>query len=387
MLYGALIIPFIAAAVMLIFFHKRTKWWELGIPFAAAIIVIVGFKFAGEWSATKDGEFWGGWVVEARYYEDWNEYIHKTCYRESCSGSGKNRTCTSVAYDCSYVDYHSEYWQVNDSNGSAHRITQGSYNQFVKLYGQRPMFVDMHRSYHTDDGDMYKTAWPGTEATFEEVFTEHSYENRVQASRSVFSYRKIGEDEVASRGLFTYPEKVSLFDFPSVLGDCGPGTDAANKRLQYHNAKLGRSKQVRMWVLCTDSGDPGFGQDQESLWVGGNKNEVVMVKGEGWVHVFSWTDHKEPIYETRDHVATMTTFDPVEAVDFMAAKVGADFERKHFEDFSYLTVETPTWSIWVTWILVALISGGLSWWNVVNDFHDDKKSYRTMRIGRHTRRY
>jgi hypothetical protein len=386
MLYGAYLIPFLAAAVMLIFFHKRTKWWELGIPFLAATVLIVGFKYAGEWSATKDGEFWGGWVVEAQYYEAWNEYIHQTCTRTvSC---GKDCT-TTESYDCSYVDYHSEYWQVNDSNGAGNVVSESSYDHFVKLYGKRPSFVDMHRSYHTNDGDMYKTVWPKTEATFEEVFTEHSYENRVQASRSVFSYRHIEEEEVATRGLFTYPEKVSLFDFPSVLGDCGAGTEAANKRLQYHNAKLGRAKQVRMWMLCTDSGDPSFGQDQESLWVGGNKNEVVLVKGQGWVHVFSWTDHKEPIIETRDHVAQMGTFDPVEAVDFMAGKVGADFERKHFEDFSYLTVETPTWTIWTTWILVALFSGGICWWNVVNDFHDDDtgRRFRTMRIGRHTRRY
>ncbi len=128
-----------------------------------------------------------------------------------------------------------------------------------------------------------------------------------------------------------------------------------------------------MWMLCTDSGDPSFGQDQESLWVGGNKNEVVLVKGEGWVHVFSWTDHKEPIIETRDHVAQMSEFDPILAADFMALKVAAAFERKQFEDFSYLTVETPTWTILTTYGVVLLICGVLSWWLVVNDQHDDNQ--------------
>jgi hypothetical protein len=386
MLYGALIIPFIAALVMLIFFHKRTKWWELGIPFVAAAVLIAGFKIGGEYAATKDGEFWGGWVVEVRYYEDWDEWITKTCTRSvSC---GKDCT-TTESYDCSYEEYHPEYWQVNGSNGEARRVSQNAYNTLVKKHGTPVVYKDLHRSHNGNDGDLYFNQYPGTEVAFTPIFTDHSYENRVQASRSVFSYRPIDEEEVAARGLFTYPESVGLFDFPSVLGDCGPGTKAANQRLQYHNAKLGRAKQVRMWMLCTDSADPTFGQDQESLWVGGNKNEVVLVKGNGWQHIFSWTDHKEPIIETRDHVASMTTFDPVGAVDFMAGKVGAEFERKHFEDFSYLTVETPTWAIVTTWILVALASGALGYWNVVNDFHDDKsgRRFRTMRIGRHFRRY
>lgn len=365
--YGALIIPFATAAVLLLFFQHKTKWWELGIPFLVSVALIAGFKVMGEWSATKDAEFWGGWVVSSHYYEDWNEYIHQTCTRTvSC---GKNCTTTQT-YDCSYVRNHSEYWSVKDSNGQGNHVTKKTYGHFVKLFGMKPQFVDMKRHYHTNDGDMYQTIWPKTDATFSEVFTEHSYENRVQASRSVFSYRKIGEAEVAERGLFLYPEKVALFDFPSVLGDCGPSTKEANERLRFHNAKLGRSKQVRMWMLCTDSGDPAFGQDQESLWVGGNKNEVVIVKGNGWVHLFSWTDDKTPLIETRDFISKMDSFEPITAVNFLAERVDEGFVRKKFEDFSYLTVETPLWSIIATYIVTLLVNIGLSFWLVNNEFRE-----------------
>lgn len=369
MIYLSLAIPVVISAFALWKFHHEIKWWELTIPFAVAIALIIGFKILGERNATKDSEIWGGWVVNARYYEDWNEYIHQTCTRTVSCG----KDCTTIeTYDCSYVAYYPEYWQIEDSNGQNSLISKGHYNKLVSKHGTRPRFVDMGRHYYSDDGDMYQSTWPRTEETRTDVTTEHEYENRVQASRSVFSYRKISPEAANVEGLFDYPE-TTLFRYPSVLGDCGPNTKLANEKLRRHNTKLGAKKQVRMWVICTDSTDPMFGQDQEAYWVGGNKNEVVLVKGQGWVHVFSWTDHKEPLIETRDFVVAMDAFDPVAAVDFMAQKIDLEFQRKHFEDFSYLTVETPTWAIWTTWGLVLLTSCGITWWNINNGYYERRR--------------
>jgi hypothetical protein len=376
MIYGAMLIPFIASAVLLWKFKHRTAWWELVIPFVVSAVLITGFKYAAEASATKDREFWGGWAVSAHHFERWNEYIHRTCTRQVCSGSGKTRTCTTQTYDCSYVQNHPEHWELRDSNRQRHSITRATYADFVKLFGNQK-FVDMRRNYHTIDGDQYQTGWPGSDETFTEVFTQHSYENRVQASRSVFNYRKISPEEAAAAKLIPYPEKVHLFHFPSVLGDCGQQTQAANERLQYHNAKLGAVKQVRMWLLCIDNPDPSAGADQESLWVGGNKNEVVLARGPGWVRVFTWADDKTFAIEARDAIVALEKWDPVVAVDTLAQNVRQGFKRKHFADFSYLTVETPTWAIWVTWIITLLVNGGISWWVVVNEIDEHgQRRYR-----------
>ncbi len=389
-IFGAMIIPFFAAAVLLLFFQHKTKWWELAIPIVVSVVLCGGFKWMAEASATRDSEFWGAWVTSSHYYEDWNEYIHRTCTRTvSC---GKDCTTTQT-YDCSYVDYHPEYWAVKDSNDAKHTVTQPTYNHFTSLFGMNPQFVDMRRGYHTNDGDMYQVLWPKTDATIDPIVTTHTYENRVQAARSVFSYVAISREDAQTSGLFEYPE-ISLFNTPSVLGKCPGDMTAANERLSFYNGTLGRSKQLRIWMLCFQGGDLQKGHLQEAYWVGGNKNEVVVAVGTnddgtvGWVHPFSWTDNKQPIYEIRDFIAAQGSFDPVAAVEFIAPKLQESFERKHFEDFSYLTVEPPLWAIIVTYVVMLLVNGGLGYFVVMNDFHEGKGATKLSDMfSRRRRRY
>lgn len=375
LIWSAMLIPFVMAVILLAFFHHRTKWWEFAIPLAVSALLCGGFKVLAEYSATKDMEIWNGWVTQARYYEDWNEYIHKTC--TMCVAHDKNGACSStITYDCSYVDYHPEHWQITESNGYEFEVTKATYDYLVRLFlplGAHPIFVELNRNYHTNDGDMYQADWPGTDATVEPVNLSFNYENRVQASRSVFNYEHISEEEAQKAGLFSYPD-VTLFNYPAVLGDCGEHTKEANDLLRFHNSKLGRDKKLRMWLLCTPSTDPTFGQLQESFWVGGNKNEVVLVLGEGWTHVFSWTDSKEALIEIRDYAASVR--EPLSIVSFMAARLAKEKElRRDFQEFSYLTVETPTWAIVVTFVVTLLVNLGLSYFIIVNEFHDDDHYY------------
>jgi len=376
-------IPVIAVAVLLLFFQHRTKWWEIGIPLLASALMIGGFKWMAESMGTKDMEIWNVGTVSSHYYEKWDEYIHQTCYNTVCSGSGQNQTCTQIPYDCSYVSTHRARWSIHDSNGMKHGVEKKTYDYFVKLFGMQPQYVDMKRNFHRIDGDMYQVLWPKTDPTVEPVNISHKYENRIQASRSVFKYVELSEEEVAQHKLFEYPE-VSLFGYPSILGDCGPTTEDGNKRLRFHNSMLGREKQLRMWILCTDAADPQWGQLQESHWVGGNKNEAVLVVGKGWDHVFTWADDKTPMIETRDFVkANLESLDMVEVADVMAANLKQSFVRKEFADFSYLTVEPPTWAIVMTYIFTILINVGISYFVIHNEWSDDPNHRRYARNRRY----
>lgn len=390
-IFGAMIIPFMACAILMIFFQHKTKWWELAIPLVISVILCGGAKVLAEYGATRDSELWGGWVLSSHYYEDWNEYIQRTCYRTSCSGSGKNQVCTQIPYDCSYVAYHPEYWTIQDSNEVEHNVSQSTYNHLVELFGVKPQFIDLGRYYYTNDGDMYQVLWPRTSETVTPVVTEHTYENRVQAARSVFSYVDISREDARTSGLFDYPE-VSLFNTPSVLGNCGENTQKANERLSYYNAILGREKELRIWLLCFQGGDIQKGHLQEAYWVGGNKNEVVVTVGTNedgavsWVYPFSWTDDKTPIYEIRDFIAGQGRFDSVAAVDFIGPILKDEFVRKHFADFSYLTVDPPLWSIIATYVVMLLVNGGLGYFVVMNEFHEGRNATQLSDLFRRDRR-
>jgi hypothetical protein len=57
----ALIIPIIAIIVLKIYFSKQLAWWEFFIPIIAALGMIGIGKALGNWSATRDQEYWDGY--------------------------------------------------------------------------------------------------------------------------------------------------------------------------------------------------------------------------------------------------------------------------------------------------------------------------------------
>jgi hypothetical protein len=83
----------------------------------------------------------------------------------------------------------------------------------------------------------------------------------------------------------------------------------------------------------------------------------------------------------------MTAFDAVAAVDFIGPKLQESFVRKHFEDFSYLTVEPPLWAVITTYVVMLLVNGGLAVFIVKNDFHEGDRSTKLGDFFSRRRRY
>jgi hypothetical protein len=370
-IYLALVIPIITALVLLIWFKHKTTLWEFAIPFGISLILTIAFKFGVETSLTRDTEYWGGWVEQIRYYEDWNEYIHKTCTETYACGTdskGNTRYCTRT-YDCSYVDYHPPYWRAYESNGMKLRISKDDYARLKAKFGTKEVFVDLKRNYHTDDGDMYKVDWGGTDETLEPITTSHTYENRVQASMSTFNYYEV---DPKKDGLYEYPGVNRHYYVPAILGPGGPTKQAAERKLQLLNAKLGRAKQVRVFILIFVDKPRDVGHDQENYWIGGNKNEFSLAIGVDskynvqWCHPFSWTKAELLKVETRQFVEEQEQLDLVALADWLYPKIKADFVRMPFANFSYLTVEPPLWAILVTFIATLLANIGVSLWVILN---------------------
>lgn len=368
-----LAIPVITAVVLLIFFKHKTVWWEFLVPFGVSIVLVGIFKISVETALTTDTEFWGGYVTKAQYYEDWNEYIHRTCTRQVACGTdskGRTRYCTET-YDCSYVDHHPPYWQILESNGFRLRISKSRYRWYKQRFKTKERFIDLHRNYHTNDGDMYEVSWDRSEETLDSVTTTHSYENRVQASQSTFGYY-----EVNPKGLFKYPKPNSNHYMQAILGKAGPTQKAAERKLQILNAKLGRKKQVRVFVLVFHGKTLDTGHDQEHLWTGGNKNEFVITIGTGandavqWCHVFSWTEAELLKVETRKFIEGQEKLDLVALADWLYPKIEASFVRMPFAKFSYLTVEPPLWMVFLALGITLLVNVGLSFWIILNDIED-----------------
>ena len=362
----SLLIPFIAVLVLALRFRRKMTWWEYLIVFGIPCILVVVCKIlAVEWqSDTK--EWWNSYVTGAAYYEDWDEWVVQTCYREvSC---GKNCT-TMVPYDCSHSVYHPACWELTDNLGSTYHVNSDYYAYLVKLWGNQA-FKDLNRSYYTNDGDEYYTRYDDIFDHSIPLVTQHHYENRVRSSRSVFNFQEVALEDVKKFGLYDYPKYSGVFDYNPILGQGGPSP--ASVRLQRYNGQLGACKRVHMLILVFAGQPLQAGFMQEAYWKGGNKNEFILCIGtQGkkitWTKVISWTDVGALKACVARRVREMDSLDMAGVVDLVASEVKAKFVKKNFRDFDYITVEPTDRAVMITFILTFLATVGLGIYCVFND--------------------
>jgi hypothetical protein len=212
----------------------------------------------------------------------------------------------------------------------------------------------------------------------------NTYDNRVQAAHSAFDFLDVSEEDVKRYKLFEYPEiKGNTQD--NVLGlDSMPyipksKIDTFKILAHYLNGKLGPEKHARIYFLFFEAKDQLSASMQEAYWDGGNDNELVICIGIdpktqnlNWVKPFSWTPNRQVIPEIREEIMEIGKFDPVAISNRVEGVVRSKYKRKDFREFSYLTVDPPGWSIWVTAILTAIITFLISRWATINDIGNEE---------------
>jgi hypothetical protein len=376
-----MIFPVIAIIICFVWFKSKTVWWETTVPVIVVAIFILIFKFCAESNLTRDTEYWTSYVVEARYYEAWDEWIERTCEYacgEDCDSDGNNCTTIYCEYDCSYREYHSEYWTVIDNLGNSYNISELEYRKLIKQFNQTPSFVDMHRDYDLNDGDMYNIFWPNTDASIETLITEHTYENRVQISSSVFNYPEVDSTDISRFKLYEYPQVIN-FNQDHLLGMNDRNIE---RKLDILNAKLGKKKQVKAFIAIYD-GPITAAQSQEAYWKGGNKNEFIVCIGldktkhkANWVHIISWNLDKTLNIKVRNYVMSQDTLNMSSLVDYMHIKIDTHFKRQPFSEFSYLKIELTDGQMIAIWITSFILSFGIAMWIILNPITDENQIRR-----------
>lgn len=376
----ALAIPIPAAAAVYWRYHHRITLWEAGLMLGVPVLCVGLAKLVVETAQTSDTEFWGGWVTQAEYFEDWDERV--SCRHEiPCSHPEYSTDEKGHRYQSGYihsndghwhaydVDYHPEKWSIDGSNGEGFSIDRGTFERLAAQFGNR-VFRDLNRSYHSNDGDKYVATWKGEPERLEPVTTDHRYENRVQASSSIFNFPEIKDP--GSLGLYDYPA-IAGHSQRCVLGNAGPSSVEGERKLQYLNATLGSSKQFRVFVLAFHDRTMQVAFDQEAYWKRGNKNELVVCVGldkdasAQWAYVFSWSESEALKIEARDFLMGQKTLDLVAFAEWLGPVVREKWVRKDFKDFSYLTVEPPTWAVVTTFFVTLAVSAGVAFWAVMNE--------------------
>lgn len=354
--WGAIMIPIIVTVILRIYWEHEVVWWELAAPTFIALIVIMALKSVIAAGMNYDIEYKDSYVVEATYLEDWNEYIHRTCTRTV--GTGKNQR--TETYDCSYVQYHAPQWFLTTNTGERVDVTSETYSYMKKLFGNEK-FTDLHRHYHTNDGDQYSSTWNGLHETLTPVSIRKSYQNKLQSSNTVYSYAPLTPEE--QKIVQEYP-KLDALNNPSVLG----WTDERNELAKF-NAKFGKDCKVFLVVFNDKPRSAGFAQ--EAHWLGGNRNEVVITVSQKdgvvqWCHVFSWCHDKSIPVDIRNALEgkKLNTATLVEVIQPILTE---GWKTDHYHDFDFVQVHLPGWSMFLIYFIVGAVTAGFSYFAVVNE--------------------
>ena len=371
------IIPFLVSVFLLFFFRKKVVWWEYIVMIAVPIVVSLIVRLIMVSYNNTDTEYLGDYITKVRHYDDWDEWVHRTCTRTVKSG----KTTVTQTYDCSYRQYHPERWSYFDQDGEEHWVFyKEEFDEIVRRFGTKMIFVDMHRRYYTKDGDAQEYRWNGSEKTAWPVTHSHKYKNKLQNSRSIFNFEEIDKEYADSIGLYDYPP-IEKYDQNPILSHTIKLPKNQEDALRYTNGFYGKKHQFRVFVLLFENKDIEISEKQRSYWKGGNKNELVVCLGVknnkvDWCNAFSWCDVPTIDVKTETYFAQNDTLDLKAYSDLLRESLdNGEWVRKNFEDFSYLKPELSlTQQIWIL-VISILLNVGFAIFVIKNNFENEDLWY------------
>jgi hypothetical protein len=376
MIYSALIIPIVAIIIAAIFFNRKMAWWEYILLFGIPLLCIIAGNYFSIYSQTRDIEYWNSYATKAVYEEEWKEKWKELVTEIYTDSDGKSHTRSHWETE---TRYHPPMWTIYDNIGGSYSIDQSFFEKLCKLWNNKS-FVEMDRinssinrfesSYKLlIDGDAYETIYDKNFTNTIPICKQHTYENKVQCSKSVFNFQEVNDKDKEYYKLFNYPSE-DIFGFNPILGYNNP---KAAKKLQIYNALNGNRYRLHMMLLIFNNQPLEAGIMQESYWKGGNKNEFIVCIGVKdnkitWTKVISWTNIEELKIKTGREIKEMQDFDIDKIVEYMSQNVPPKFVKKDFREFNYLSIQPSNRAIIITFIITLITTIGIFVFDVLNKF-------------------
>ena len=371
-------LPFIISIILLILFRKYIVWWEYICLVGISILFTFLLKSAFIASMEYDTEYLGGYMTKITHYDEWDEWIHRTCTRQvPCGTDGKGHTrYRTETYDCSYREYHPECWKYTDNLGREEYFYNKSYfdRAMAELGYPKMVFRDMHRNYYRIDGDAQDYYYDGTPQHVRALVWKHPYQNKILASQSIFKFEEIDDDAADSLGLFRYP-RIEDEDQAVILG-FRAGKEV-HKKYKFINSIYGAKKQFRIYVLVFRNKLVEISEKQKSYWQGGNKNEFVICLGYNtkkgtidWCNPFSWCDKPELEVATKRYFREHPRMDLSKYPTWLIQNLNL-WHRKNFSDFDYIKNELTKGQSIALLVIILLIDVFISIFFIGNEFTNE----------------
>lgn len=354
-----LILPFLLAFVALLVFKGKITLGEFALQIAAPVLVAAIMISCFAYSEMSDTETWNSQVTSRASEHVSCSHSYSCNCRMVTSGSGKNQT-TSMICDTCYEHAFDVDWIVRTSSGEELDIDRVDRQGLIMPPRWAKVYVG------------------------EPFSSEHRYANYLLLNKG--SVLLGGQGDVKKFAALI-PQRPRVYDYYRVdhvlvTGGVPLDTNPWNWLLNEANKKLGPAKQVNILLVVAKTDDPAYVQALKSSWLGGKKNEVIVVLGSldghkiEFADVLSWSPRQDLKVELRDQIQEIGSLDQRDAiVAAITTQVNTRFERMHMEKYHYLlaSAELGNGQMIATFIVCLLLELGISYWAIVNDSNLDTR--------------
>lgn len=365
--------------------NKNITWQEWIAGSVVALLTAVIFQYIAIAGMTSDVETWSGEITATSRYGAWTERYRQSHTRTV--GSGKNQR-TETYYTTEY-DYHPEHWTVTRSFGNGHEDTKSvdedTYKEIFANFGSQINETETQGTHHfggtksSGDNRIYIT-YNNTSYDYP-VTKQVSFENRVKAAPSLFSFPKVPTNIT----VFEWPKNEDWMSSGRLLGTAAERIPI--RTLDLMNTRIGYRKKVNVIIVGFDKNAPSdYGHWQEAAWIGGKKNDLVLCFKEGdgrkaaSSYVFGWTESEY----CKKNLQTLLITHPInkDIIPLIEKEIVTSYKVKDWSKFDYITVEPPRWSYIVYIFVIFGTQTGLYVYFHKNEYTQNNREYNYRRYRR-----
>lgn len=374
----------LAFGLILWLFNEEIALWEW-ITGAAIAFIVAGITHAVAIQGMLDDvQTLSGQVTHAIRIPTWLEYYEEAIYRtehyttqESYSDS-KGRSHTRTVHHTRRVFDHWEARQRQHSEtntsytnlGQVFGISHEALNAIAikfgpdavsRLAGSRTTGEHNSRMLDGDPNDYHVANKSGYIYPVTRLAT---WENRLKAGPSVFSYEPVPEGVK----VYDWPENPNVFQSNRLLGLTG-NIDVLT--FDQMNSRLGFKKHVNVILIGFGKQDSSIAHYQEAKWFGGKKNDLVICFGgdpakPNWAYVFGWTE--KSIVKRNIESLIFTSGITMETLPKIEAEINNNYALRDWHQFDYMKIQPRTNTyIWFS-IMMVITQTGFYWWASMNQF-------------------
>jgi hypothetical protein len=339
-----LAVPIVVGVATFFLGQSRITLLELAIQLLVVCGLMIGGYYLTRWGGIQDYELWNGRIASKPSGGMGCCHSYECNCSERCSGTGKDRKCQRVCQTC-YRHGGDSYYEARTSNDEL-------------VYESR---CDTSTP---SDWSAIRIGDP--------TVVEHRYTNYIKADSSehIKAAARHFDDKLPA-----YPPVISRWKARRFLavGVTGLDTGRLDYALDELNADLGAKKQVNTIVVVVDEPDPVYADALAEDWLGGKKNDVVLVIGTpafptiAWARVIAWNRSSGGENEFKGvlsaRIEGLGSFDGDRVLAILREEIERGYERRAFSDFEYLMARAkpPGWAVALLFGVGLCASGLLHW--------------------------